>query len=416
MITDQAIAAARAGLRGVVVPTPLLPSARLSEEFGGPVFVKAENTQRGGSFKLRGAYTKLAALTTEERRRGVLAASAGNHAQGVALAAGLLGAPATVVMPVDAPLTKVSATRRAGAQVILHGAAFDDAVAHARRLQAARGLTVVHAFDDPLVVAGQGTVGLEILDALPDLGTVVVPVGGGGLIGGIATVVRARRPGARVIGVQAAACPSVPLSLAAGRPVLAPPPRTIADGIAVKQPGAVTLPLIQTLVDEVVTVEEGAIARAIVYALQHLGLVVEGAGAVSLAALLEGRVRPRPPAPLCVVLSGGNIDANLLARVIDQVLVEQGRYLVEQGRYLVVQTAVPDRPGNLARLAEQLAAAGANVLDIHHRRAAWGVPLARTGLELLLEVRDEEHAQQVLQHLHAAGYELARVPASAYPG
>ena len=204
MVTLEMIEAAREGLRGVIVPTPLLPSARLGEDAGGQVFVKAENTQRGGSFKLRGAYTKLAALPGEERARGVICASAGNHAQGVALAGRMLGAPVTVVMPAAAPLAKVTATRRYGAQVILEGQSFDDAVEHARRVQAERGLTFVHAFDDPLVVAGQGTVGLELLEALPEVGTIVVPIGGGGLIAGIATAVRALRPGTRIVGVQAA--------------------------------------------------------------------------------------------------------------------------------------------------------------------------------------------------------------------
>jgi threonine dehydratase len=408
MVTLEMIEAAREGLRGVIVPTPLLPSARLGEDAGGQVFVKAENTQRGGSFKLRGAYTKLVALPAEERARGVICASAGNHAQGVALAGRMLGAPVTVVMPAAAPLAKVTATRRYGAEVILEGQSFDDAVEHARRVQAERGLTFVHAFDDPLVVAGQGTVGLELLQALPEVGTIVVPIGGGGLIGGIATAVRARKPATRIVGVQAAGCPSVPLSLAAGRPATAPEARTIADGIAVKQPGGITLPLIRDLVDEVVTVEENAIARAIVYALQHLGLVAEGAGAVGIAALLGQQVRPRGDEQVAVVLSGGNIDTNMLARVIDQVLVEQGRYLV-------LHTSVPDRPGNLARLAEHLADAGANVIDINHRRGAWRVPLDRTGLELILEVRDEAHGQDVIRQLTEAGYGLERVGAGLYP-
>ncbi len=408
MVTLEMIEAAREGLRGVIVPTPTLPSARLGEDAGGQVFVKAENTQRGGSFKLRGAYTKLAALPEEERARGVICASAGNHAQGVALAGRMLGASVTVVMPAAAPLGKVTATRRYGAQVILEGQSFDDAVERGRRVQAERGLTFVHAFDDPLVVAGQGTVGLELLEALPEVGTIVVPIGGGGLIAGIATAVRARKPATRIVGVQAAGCPSVPLSLAAGRPVTAPHARTIADGIAVKQPGGITLPLIRDLVDEVVTVEENAIARAIVYALQHLGLVAEGAGAVAIAALLGGLVRPRGDEQVGVVLSGGNIDTNMLARVIDQVLVEQGRYLV-------LHTSVPDQPGNLARLADHLAAAGANVIDINHRRGAWRVPLDRTGLELILEVRDEAHGQEVVRLLTEAGYGLERVGAGLYP-
>jgi len=396
------VEAARERLRGVIDATPVLPGARLSEDLGANVVVKAENTQRAGSFKLRGAYNKIAGLTTEQRRQGVVAASMGNHAQGVALAARMVGAPAIVVMPEEASLTKVTATRRYGAEVILHGQSFDDATAHARHLSEAEGYTLVHAFDDPDIIAGQGVVGLEILDALPDVGTIIVPIGGGGLIGGIASVVRARKPQARVIGVQAAGCPSVRAAFEAGKPVTLAHARTIADGIAVKRPGDLTLPLIQELVEDVVMVEEDEIADAIFYTLQHLRLLVEGAGAVGVAALLSGKVQPRGDEQVCVVLSGGNIDANLLSRVIDQ-------SLARSGRYLVLRTSVPDRPGNLAQLALMAAQAGANVIDIHHRRSLWGVPLADTGLELVLEVRDEQHGQEVVAALTAAGYAINRV-------
>jgi threonine dehydratase len=408
MITLEQIEAARELLRPVTVLTPILPSARLSEDVGGRIYVKAENTQLGGSFKLRGAYVKLHSLAPEERRRGVIAASMGNHAQGVALAARMLDIPATVVMPVDAPLAKITATRRRGAEVVLAGQSFDDAVAHARELQEQRGLTLVHAFDDPLVVTGQGTLGLEVLDALPEVGTVIVPIGGGGLIGGVATAIRAKKPDVRIVGVQAPECPSVPASLAAGHPVQILHARTIADGIAIKRPGGITLPLIQSLVDRVVTVDEDEIADAIVYAIQHLRLVVEGAGAVGIAALLGGWVQPGHDEVVCVVLSGGNIDPNLLDRVIEQVMVKQGRYVV-------LRTSVPDKPGNLARLADHVAAAGANVIDINHRRAAWGVPLDRTGIELILEVRDEAHALEVIRGLEAADYGVERIGRREYP-
>jgi threonine dehydratase len=402
MITIADIERARELLRGVTVETPVLPSARLSEESGARVFVKAESTQRAGSFKLRGAYTKLSSLTPEQRGRGVVAASMGNHAQGVALGAQLLGIDATVVMPAEAPLTKVTETRRYGAQVVLRGDSFEDAVAHARELEQSRDLVLVHAFDDPAIIAGQGTIGLELLDALPDIDTAVVPVGGGGLISGIATALRARRPGTRIVGVQAARCATVHPSLAAGKPVAVESARTIADGIAVKRPGGLTIPMIRDLVDMVVTVEEDEIARAIVYTLHNMGLLVEGAGAVGVAALLNRTVAVRPDECVCVVLSGANIDANLLTRVIDQTLTQDGRYLV-------IRTSVPDRPGQLAGLAEQIAAAGANVVDIHHRRSVWGVPLDHTGLELILEVRDADHGQAVLDRLSAAGYVTARV-------
>lgn len=408
MIELAAIKAARCGLEGITVNTPLLASDRLSEDVGGKVWLKAENTQRAGSFKLRGAYTKMASLAPAERARGIIAHSAGNHAQGVALAAHLLGAPATVVMPEYAPLAKVVATKRFGAHVVLHGQSFDDAGAHARMLQEQQGLTYVHAFDDPLTVAGQGTLGLEILEALPDVGTLVVPIGGGGLIGGIGVAVRALKPTTRIIGVQAEGCPSIRLSLTAGKPVVVPEARTIADGIAVKKPGGITLPLIRDLVDDVVTVDEDEIARGIVYALQNLRLVAEGAGAVGIAALLTGKVRPRAAEQVCVVLSGGNIDANFLARVIEQVLVKQGRYIV-------LHTSVPDRPGNLSRMLDHIAAEGANVIDINHRRAAWQVPVDRTGIEMILEVRDEAHGQAIVQRLEAAGYCIDRVGVGEYP-
>lgn len=408
MVTLHDIQAARRILERITLNTPLLSSDRLSDDVGGRVYIKAENTQRAGSFKLRGAYNKMAALSPEQRRRGVIAHSAGNHAQGVALAARLLGAPATVVMPEYAPLAKVAATKRFGAEVVLHGQSFDDAGAYAQTLQEQHNLTYVHAFDDPLVVAGQGTMGLEILEALPDVATVVVPIGGGGLIGGIATVIRAMKPAIRIIGVQAEGCPSIRLSLAAGKPVVVPEARTIADGIAVKKPGSITLPLIHDLVDDVVTVDEDEIARGIVYALQNLRQVAEGAGAVGIAALLTAKIKPRRDETLCVVLSGGNIDANFLARVIEQVLVKQGRYIV-------LHTSVPDRPGNLSRMLEHVAAEGANVIDINHRRAAWQVPVDRTGIEMILEVRDETHGQTIVRRLEEAGYGIERVGEGEYP-
>jgi threonine dehydratase len=311
-------------------------------------------------------------------------------------------------MPEYAPLAKVVATRRQGAEVILRGSSFDDAGEFARELQEQRGLTYVHAFDDPYVVAGQGTVGLELLDSLPDVSTVIVPVGGGGLIGGIAVALRARRPDARIIGVQAEGCASIRLSLAAGEPIAAPEARTMADGIAVKKPGKVTLPLIRELVDDVVTVEEDEIARGIVYALQNLRQVTEGGGAVGISALITGRVRTQPDEPVAIILSGGNIDANFLARLIEQVLVKQGRYVV-------LHTTVPDRPGNLAPLVNHVGEFGGNIIDIHHRRAAWQVPVDRVGIEMILEVRDEEHASELIGALENAGYGVERAGAGEYP-
>ncbi len=408
MVTLPQIEQARALLRTVTITTPMLPSANLSDDIGAPAFVKAENTQRAGSFKLRGAYNKIKSLPADALQRGIIAHSAGNHAQGVALAGQLVGVPVTVVMPKYAPLAKIAATKRFGAQVILHGESFDDAGAYAQQLRDEGNLTYVHAFDDPLVVAGQGTLGLEIFDALPNVGTIVVPIGGGGLIGGVATVARALKPNTRIVGVQAEGCPSIRLSLAAGMPVVVPEARTIADGIAVKKPGAVTLPLIRDLVDDIVTVDEDEIARGIVYALQTLRQVSEGAGAVGIAALLSGKIKPRARETVCVILSGGNIDPNFLTRVIEQVLVQQGRYIV-------LHTSVPDRPGNLSRLLDFVAGEGANVIEINHRRAAWQVSVDRTGIEMILEVRDEQHGRSIVRALNAAGYPVDRVGAGQFP-
>jgi threonine dehydratase len=408
-VTLADIQAARRTLRDVIIATPILPAERLSQELGARVFLKAENTQRSGSFKLRGAYNTISRLPPDERARGVIAHSAGNHAQGVALAARLLGVPATIVMPERAPLTKVAATRRFGAEVVLHGATFDDAGALAREIQRERGLTYVHAFNDERVIAGQGTIGLEIVEVLPDLELLVVPIGGGGLISGIALAVKALLPDVRIVGVQAAGCTSIPQSLAAGEPIAAPAARTIADGIAVKRPGDLTLPIIRELVDQVVIVDDDEIARGIAYVVQNARLVVEGAGAAGVAALLSGKIAPRADETVGVVMGGGNIDGNLLARVIEQVLVKQGRYIL-------LRTTVDDRPGNLAPLISQVAEAGANVIDIFHRRAVWLVPVDRVGIEMVLEVRDEQHGQEVVQHLTQAGYVIEREGQGLWPG
>jgi threonine dehydratase len=408
-VTLADIQAARRTLRDVIIATPILPAERLSQELGARVFLKAENTQRSGSFKLRGAYNTISRLPPAERQRGVIAHSAGNHAQGVALAARLLGVPATIVMPERAPLTKVAATRRFGAEVLLHGATFDDAGARAREIQSQRGLTYVHAFNDERVIAGQGTIGLELAETLPDLGLLIVPIGGGGLISGVALAVKALLPDVRIVGVQAAGCTSIPQSLAAGEPIAAPAARTIADGIAVKRPGDLTLPIIRELVDQVVIVDDDEIARGIAYVVQNARLVVEGAGAAGVAALLSGKIAPHADETVGVVMGGGNIDGNLLARVIEQVLVKQGRYIL-------LRTTVDDRPGNLAPLISQVAEAGANVIDIFHRRAVWLVPVDRVGIEMVLEVRDEQHGQNVVQHLTQAGYIVEREGQGLWPG
>ncbi len=388
-------------LEAYITRTPMLRDERLSLDLGANVFYKAECLQRGGSFKIRGAANKIASLTPIERARGVIAPSAGNHAQGVALAASLQGIRSVIVMPRFAPLTKVQATRAYGGEVILEGASFDDAAAHARELAATHGYTYVHAFDDEAVINGQGTVGLEILEQLPDVNTVIVPVGGGGLIAGIASAVHAVKPGVRVIGVQAAACAPVRASLEAGETITASASQTIADGIAVKRPGTLTLPIIKTEVAQMLEVSEDDIARAIVHCVQRAKLVVEGAGAAGLAAVLSGQVSLEPGETACVLLCGGNIDGNLLSRVIEQVMVRQGRYLL-------FKVTVVDRPGSLAQLVSRVAESGANVIDLFHRRALWLAPLGKVGVELVLEVRDLEHGEAVKQHLEAHGYHVVQ--------
>jgi threonine dehydratase len=407
-VTLADIQAARRTLRDVILATPIVPAARLSTELGADIFYKAENTQHSGSFKIRGAYNTISHLSAEERDRGVIAPSAGNHAQGVALAAQLNGVRATIVMPERAPLTKVVATRRLGAEVVLHGASFDDAVAHARTLQERDGYTYVHAFDHPQVIAGQGTIGLELAEAMPGLSTLVVPIGGGGLISGIAIAMKALCPDVRIVGVQAAGCAPIPESLAAGRPCAVATAHTIADGIAVKRPGELTVPIIKALVDDVVTVDEDEIVLAIAHVVQNSRLVVEGAGAAGVAALMSGKVRLRPGEQAATLLCGGNIDSNLLARVLETALVRQGRYLL-------LRTSVDDRPGGLAGLVNRVAETGASVMDLLHRRAMWRVPVDRAGVELALEVRDEDHAQEVIAHLTRCGYHCEREGSGPWP-
>ena len=388
-------------LQDIIIPTPLLADARLSREIGASAFLKAECLQISGSFKIRGAYNKIHRLTDEEKKRGVIAASAGNHAQGVALAARLHHIKATIVVPEFAPLTKINATKNFGAEVHLHGSTFDEAFAYSKQLQAEHGYTYVHAFDDEKVIAGQGTIGLEIARDCPETTVIIVPIGGGGLISGIAIAAKALLPNVRIIGVEAENAASVNKSLAAGKPVAIEIGQTIADGIAVKRPGEVTLPLIEKYVDEVVEVSEDEIARAIFFCVQNNRLVVEGAGAAGLAALLAKKIEIKETDTVCAVLCGGNIDANLLSRVLEQVLVRQGRYIM-------LKLLVVDRPGTLAKLLNHTAEIGANVIEVYHRRAMWLAPLGKTGIEMLLEVRDKQHGREVVAHLREAGYHVER--------
>ncbi len=395
------IQAARERLKDIVISTPMIADGPLSREIGAMAFLKAENLQKGGSFKVRGAYNKISQLSDEEKKRGVVAASAGNHAQGVALAASLNHIKSTIVLPVNAPLTKIIATKNLGGEVVLHGATFDEAVAYSRELQEREGFTYVHAFDDEVVITGQGTIGIGIVEALPEVTTVVVPIGGGGLISGIATAIKELKPDCRVIGVQAENAAWVNPSLKAGHAVKVEIGQTIADGIAIKTPSDITLSIIQKCVDKVVEVTEEEIARAIYFCVQNNRLVVEGAGGAALGALLAKKIKTKADDNVCVVLSGGNIDANLLARVLEQVLVRQGRYIM-------LKVLVLDRPGMLAGLLSAVAEMRANVIEVFHRRAMWLAPLGRVGIEMLLEVRDNDHAREVQKHLEAAGYHVER--------
>lgn len=392
---------ARELLRGIITPTPILPENRISKEIGANLFLKAENLQRGGSFKIRGGYNKISHLTEDEKRRGVVAASAGNHAQGVALAATFNNIKSTIVLPEFAPLTKINATKNFGAEVILHGQTFDEAMAYSKKLRDEHGYTHIHAFDDERIIAGQGTIGLEIAEDLPQTSVVVVPIGGGGIISGISIAVKNLLPGVRVIGVQAANCAPMKKSLEAGKPIEVKALETIADGIAIKHPGEITLPIIKEYVDEIVEVTEEEIARAIFSCVQYNRLVVEGAGAAGLAAVLAGKIKIDPDDTVCTVLCGGNIDANLLARVLEQVLVRQGRYII-------LKLLVTDRPGMLAKLLNHVAETGGNVIEVFHRRAMWLAPLGKTGIEMVLEVRDEQHGREVYRHLENVGYHLER--------
>ena len=389
---------AREVLRPVIRQTPLLESSALSTLVGGPVFLKCENLQRGGSFKVRGAYVRIARLTEAERARGVIAASAGNHAQGVALAAASLGAHATVVMPAGAPLPKVAATRSYGAEVILHGSAVEDALAKARDLAEQTGSIFIHPFDHPDVIAGQGTVGLEIAEQCPQARTIVLAVGGGGLASGVAVALSSVLPRARLIGVQAEAIAPVPASMVAGHPVSVVPAATMADGIAVATPGELTTSLMARHGTRVLTVTEENLSRALLLCLERAKQLAEPAGAAGVAALLEHPASLFEP-PVVVVLSGGNIDPLLLSKVL-----RHG--LSAAGRYLAFRCKLPDQPGALATLLSQLAELGANVLDVMHERVTADLRVDEAEVNLHLETRGPEHCDSVISELRKAGYTL----------
>ena len=378
------IEAAREQVTGRARVTPIYGSETLSRLTGRKTWLKAENLQRTGSFKVRGAVNKLSTMTEAERAAGVVAASAGNHGQAVAWAARELGVNATIYMPQDAPMAKVEATRNYGARTVLAGAGFDEAMAEAVASVAETGATFLHAFEDPAVIAGQGTIGLELAEGLPEVDTFVLPIGGGGLASGIAIALRDLKPGRRLVGVQAGKT---------GR-------GTIADGIHVKTPGELTMAILDELLDDIVHVEDDEIAQAIVFLLERSKLVVEGAGAASLAALLADRVGGT--GEVCALLSGGNIDATLLISVMRHALTSAGRYLV-------VRTYVPDRPGGLLQLLELIAAERGNIVDVEHHREGMNIHLAETEVQLTVVTRDEEHCAQVCRAMEAQGFRVERL-------
>jgi threonine dehydratase len=396
-VTAEDIAAARPAAESIARRTPVLSSRTISERAGGLVVLKAENLQRTGSFKVRGVGAKLASLGEQGCANGVVAASAGNHAQALAAAARARGVHCEVFVPTDAPLAKVEAARGQGATIHIGGDSVDACVVSALERSNEAGMAFVHPFDDPVVVSGQGSLGLELLEDVPDLARIVIPVGGGGLCAGVAIAVKSARPEVEVIGVQVAACAPYPESLRRGEPVPASSALTIADGIAVKRPGDVTLPLLHRWVDDVVVVGEDETAAAMVLLMERCKLVVEGAGAVGVAALLGGQVGAAGDGATVAVLSGGNVDPGLLASVAR-------RHETEAGRRLVLLTRVPDRPGNLARLLELVAENGANIVDVSHVREGLDLHVRETAIELVIETRGHEHADSVVGALRDAGY------------
>ena len=391
------IEAARALLTGVVKKTPLEHSMPLTRTLGVPTWLKCENQQRAGSYKVRGAYTRISRLSDAERARGVVAASAGNHAQGVALAASLLGARSTVFMPEGAPLPKVSATKGYGATIEYAGMTVDDALAAAREFADATGAILIHPFDHRDIIAGQGTVGLEILEQCPDVGTIVTAVGGGGLISGVAVAAKALRPGIRIIGVQAIGAASYPPSLAAGEPLTLARSATIADGIAVMRPGVLNFAHVSKLVDDVVTVTDEDLSAALLVLLERHKMVVEPAGGAAVAALLTGKVDLEPP--VVAILSGGNIDPMLLLRVIEHGLVSAGRFL-----RLAVRTG--DQPGELARLLAEIAEQRANIVDVAHSRQNPRLSFGEVEVQLSVETRGPDHSAALIGALRGQGYPL----------
>ena len=401
MLTIQAIRDARERIRDSIYLSPFVRSETFSQITGNSIFFKLDNLQMTGAFKERGALNKILLLTDEERRRGVIAASAGNHAQAVAYHATKRGIAAEICMPLTTPITKVSATRGYGAEVVLVGANYDEACQEAMRRCLDRNLTFIHPFDDEAVIAGQGTIGLEMLEVTGDLDAVIIPVGGGGLIAGVACAVKETNPKIKVIGVQTSKLPSMKVALEQHKLVTLPANKTIADGIAVRRAGDVTFPLAEKYVDDVVTVDDEEIANAILVLLEKEKTLTEGAGAVGAAAVLNKKI-PMRGKKLGVLISGGNIDVTLLSRIIE-------RGLVKDGRLLRIRIHLPDHPGALQRLATVIADHKANIIETRHDRAYYGVVLGDTVIDITMETRGPDHIAEIEAALDTAGYAHERV-------
>ena len=394
MLTLDKIYHAAFILKEVARKTDLIYAPNLSSE--ADIYLKTENLQVTGSFKLRGAYYKISQLTEEQKKAGIIACSAGNHAQGVALAATRQGVKSVVCMPDSAPISKVESTKRLGAEVVLTKGAYDDAYMKALELQKETGATLIHPFDDDLVIAGQGTVGLEILDEMPDIDAVVVPIGGGGLISGVAFAIKSLRPSIKVYGVQAANAPSMYESRKQGEQITLKAVSTFADGIAVKHPGDTTFKMVQEYVDDIVTVSEDEIAAAILAMIEKQKLVSEGAGAVAVAAAMFGKLPIQGKKVACLV-SGGNIDVNILSRVIT-------RGLVTSGRMATLLVALDDKPGQLVRLCDTISQCGANITSVRHERSDPNMAIASCYVRVSVETRNFEHIEQIKTALADAGY------------
>ena len=402
-VTLQDIKDAKETIKDIVKKTDILESAKLSAMTGANVFYKCENLQKTGSFKLRGACNKIANLTDEEKANGVIASSAGNHAQGVALGAKMTGIKATIVMPATAPLAKVTATKGYGAEVVLNGLVYDDAYAKAVELQKETGATFLHPFDDKYVIAGQGTIGLEILEQLDvNVDTIVCPIGGGGIIAGIAVAAKGINPNIKIVGVQTANIPSMQESMKNGEVTTAFKATTIADGIAVKTPGNVTFEIIKELVDEVIVVEEDEIAQGMLFLMENQKVVAEGSGAVSTAALLSGKYVPQKDENVVCVISGGNVDVNTLYRVI-------GTALTKEGRRYAFNTVIQDKPGGLAELTKIISEHDANILNVNLSRSSMGGGLGRLTTEMVLETFNQEHIDKLKAAITKAGFEIIEI-------